>query len=116
MGFEITDDDAIWMSIGTAAEAMLSWGLRKTTALPDGTAQYPSVASTAIIAAPAIMVAYTGMGDPDRDVNRKLAAFLFGVGTSSVISFALPRLLSAPSGATPTGARADAVGLMRRIR
>ena len=116
MGFEITDDDAIWMAFGTAAEAAMSWGLRKTTALPSGIAQYPSIASTAIIAAPAIMLAYTGMSDASRGMDRKLAAFLFGVGTSSVVSFALPRLLSAPSGATPTGARADAVGLMRRIR
>ena len=78
MGFEITDDDAIWMAFGTAAEAMLSWGLRKTTALPSGIAQYPSIASTAIIAAPAIMLAYTGMSDASRGMDRKLAAFLFG--------------------------------------
>ena len=116
MGFEITDDDAIWMAVGTAAEAVMSWGLRKTTALPDGTAQYPSIASTAIIAAPAIMLAYTGMSDASRGMDRKLAAFLFGVGTSNVISFVLPRLLGAHSGATPTVVRAPAVGMMRRIR
>jgi len=114
MGFEITDDDAIYMAIGTAAEAVMSWGLRKSSALPDGTAQYPSIASTAIIAAPAIMVAYTGMRDPDRDVNRKLAAFLFGVGTSSLISYAMPRVLGGSSGTTATAARGLAVAPMRR--
>ena len=114
MGFKITDDDAIWMAVGTAAEAAMSWGLRKTTALPSGIAQYPSIASTAIIAAPAIMLAYTGMSDASRGMDRKLAAFLFGVGTSSLISYAIPRVLGGSSGATATAARGLAVALMRR--
>ena len=116
MGFEITDDDAIWMSIGTAAEAMMSWGLKRSTTLANGTSPYPSIASTAIITMPAVALAYTGMTDTSRGMDRKLAAFLFGVGTSSLISFALPRLLSAPSSLAPTATRVIAVGLMRRIR
>lgn len=108
MGFEITDDDAIYMAIGTAAEAIVSWGLRKSSALPDGTAQYPSIASTAIIAAPAIMVAYTGLNtdsNPDQQMSRKLAAFLFGLGTSSVIGYTIPKLINWASRPTAPVAR-----------
>ena len=108
MAFEITDDDAIWTAIGGATEAFLSWGLRKTAVLPDGTRQYPSVMSTAIIAAPAIMMAYTGLNtdsNPDQQMSRKLAAFLFGLGTSSVIGYTIPRLINWASRPTAPIAR-----------
>jgi hypothetical protein len=64
--------------------------------------------STAIIAAPAIMMAYTGLNtdsNPDQQMSRKLAAFLFGLGTSSVIGYTIPRLISWASRPTAPVAR-----------
>lgn len=87
---QITYDDAIGMSLGTAAEAVFTWAMRKKTANPDGTALYPSIPSTAFIAIPTLCMAAVGMQSDHVGMSRGVAAFLLGFGISSVVSFAVP--------------------------
>lgn len=87
---QITYDDAIGMSLGTAAEAIFTWAMRKKTALPDGRAQYPTLPTTLFVATPALCMAATGMRSESVGMNRFLASFLLGFGISTVVSFAVP--------------------------
>jgi hypothetical protein len=87
---QITYDDAIGMSLGTAAEAIFTWAMRKKTSLPDGRAQYPTLPTTLFVATPALCMAAAGMQNQDVGMNRFLASFLLGFGISTVVSFAVP--------------------------
>lgn len=115
MGFELTNNDTIWMALGTATEAVVSWSLNKTATPPDSSAQYPSLASAAFVAGPAVAIAYSGMNDPDADVNRKLAAFLFGFGTSGVVSYLIPKLVGGGSDTTSSVAKKIATSALKQV-
>lgn len=94
MGVELTTSDTFWMAIGSIAETAISLGINKTATFPDtSSAQYPSLASAAFIAGPAVAIAYSGLNNPETSVDRKLAAFSLGFEVSGIVSYAVRTLV-----------------------
>lgn len=87
---QITYDDGIGMAIGTAAEAVFTWTMRRKTATPGESPIYPSLPSTLFLATPALCMAAVGMQRPETGMNRWIASILLGFGISTVVSYAIP--------------------------
>jgi hypothetical protein len=89
--FQITPDDTIYVALGTAAQGIASWLVRKER--PNWFFGFPAVA---MITAVGLGSGYMGM--TKGNIPRAAAAFAIGFGMSQVVSYLLPRVTG---GATP---------------
>lgn len=102
----LTDDDAIWMAVGTAAEGLFSYAARNATRSADGDALYPSTMSTLLLGGATIAAGAMNINETPA-IDRRLAAFLIGFGMSQFVSYVLPRLTGGEStGGGEVGGRA----------
>ena len=90
MATRLTDEDLIWMFIGAATDALVSHKLKQKSENAPESDQftYPSIISTGIISIPTLILAQTGLTHyQDPGLNRKVAAYLLGIGTSNILSY-----------------------------